>query len=205
MEGLTSRDIGPPGHNRKEIAMSRIPTPATISDAPAASRPLLEAVKKQLGVVPNLFRVVSNSPAALQGYLGLSDALKKGALPAATRERIALAVAEVNGCEYCLSAHTYIGKNLAKLDDAEIVANRKGASKDPRADAAVRFAAKVARERGHVNEDDVRAVKLAGYDDAQVIEIVLHVALNTWTNYLNEVAQTEIDFPKVAPLRRAAA
>lgn len=184
--------------------MSRIPTPATISDAPAASRPLLEAVKKQLGVVPNIFRVVSNSPAALQGYVGLSDALKKGALPAATRERIALAVAEVNGCEYCLSAHTYLGKNLAKLDDAEIVANREGASKDPRADAAVRFAVKVARERGHVNEDDVRAVKLAGYDDAQVIEIVLHVALNTWTNYLNEVAKTEIDFPKVAPLKAAA-
>ncbi len=183
--------------------MPRIPTPATIADAPVASQPLLEAVRKQLGVAPNLFRLVSNSPAALEGYLGLSTALGKGKVPAATRERIALAVAEVNGCDYCLSAHTYLGKNLAKLDDAEITANRSGASNDPKADAAVRFAAKVTRERGHVSEDDLRAVKLAGYDDAQVIEIVLHVALNTWTNYINEVAKTEIDFPKVSA-RKAA-
>lgn len=183
--------------------MSRIPTPATIDAAPSASQPLLEAVKKQLGVVPNLFRLVSNSPAALEGYLGLSSALNKGKLPAQTRERIALAVAEVNGCSYCLSAHAYLGKNLAKLDDAEITANRSGGSNDPKADAAVRFAVKVARERGHVSEDDVRVVKAAGYDNGQVIEIVLHVALNTWTNYINEVAKTDIDFP-VVTARKAA-
>jgi uncharacterized peroxidase-related enzyme len=191
------------GHFRKEFAMSRIPIPATIDAAPSASQPLLEAVKKQLGVVPNLVRLVSNSPAALEGYLALSSALDKGKLPAQTRERIALAVAEINGCSYCLSAHTYLGKNLAKLDDAEIAANRGGASTDPKADAAMRFAAKVARERGHVGEEDVRAVKAAGYDDGQVIEIVLHVALNTWTNSINEVAKTEIDFP-VVTARKAA-
>lgn len=183
--------------------MPRIPTPAAIDAAPSASRPLLEAVKKQLGVVPNLFRLVSNSPAALEGYLGLMGALSKGKLPAPTRERIALAVAEINGCSYCLSAHSYLGRNLAKLDDAEITANRSGGSNDPKADAAVRFAVKVARERGHVGENDVRAVKAAGYDDGQVIEIVLHVALNTWTNYINEVAKTEIDFP-VVTARKAA-
>jgi uncharacterized peroxidase-related enzyme len=183
--------------------MSRIPTPATIDDAPAASRPMLEAVRKQLGVAPNLFRLVSTSPAALEGYLGLSGALAKGALPAATRERVALAVAEINGCDYCLSAHSYLAKNLAKLDDAEIAANRAGGSNDPEADAAVRFAAQVARERGHVSEEDLRAVKLAGWTDAQVIEIVQHVALNTWTNYINEVAKTDIDFPVVAA-RKAA-
>jgi uncharacterized peroxidase-related enzyme len=184
--------------------MSRLTTPATIEDAPTASRALLEAVKKQLGIVPNLFRLVANSPAALEGYLGLSGALAKGELPAATRERIALAVAEINGCGYCLSAHTYLGKNLAKLDDAEIAANRNGGSNDPKADAAVRFAAKVATTRGHVGDADVRAVKLAGYDDAQVVEIVQHVALNTWTNYINEVAKTEIDFPVVAAHSNAA-
>ena len=183
--------------------MSRIPIPASINAAPAASRPLLEAVKRQLGIVPNLFRLVSNSPVALEGYLGVLSALNKGALAAATRERIALAVAEINGCNYCLSAHTYLGKNVAKLDDAEITANRSGASNDPKVDAAVRFAAKIARERGHVSGDDVRAVKLAGYDDAQVVEIVQHVALNTWTNYINEVAKTEIDFP-VVTARKAA-
>ncbi len=184
--------------------MSRIPTPATIEDAPLASRPMLEAVKKQLGVAPNLFLMVANSPAALQGYVGLMGALAKGALPAATRERIALAVAEINGCSYCLSAHSYLGKNLAKLDDAEIAANRAGASNDPKADAAVRFAAKVTRQRGHIADDDLRAVRLAGYDDAQIIEIVQHVALNTWTNYVNEVAKTDIDFPVVEAAQRAA-
>lgn len=184
--------------------MSRLPTPATIEDAPAASRLLLEAVKKQLGVVPNLFRLVANSPAALEGYLSLSGALSKGKLPAATRERIALVVAEINGCSYCLSAHTYLGKNLAKLDDAEIAANRNGGSNDPKADAAVRFAAKVVNTRGHVSDEDIRAVKLAGYDDAQVIEIIQHVALNTWTNYINEVARTEIDFQVVVARANAA-
>ena len=183
--------------------MSRIAIPGNVEAAPAASQPLLEAVRKQLGSVPNLFRLIATSPAALEGYLGLSGALGKGALPAQTRERIALAVAEINGCSYCLSAHTYLGKNLAKLDDAEIAANRSGVSNDPKADAAVRFAAKVTRERGHVGEDDLRAVRLAGYSDAQVIEIVLHVALNTWTNYINEVAATDIDFPVVA-VRQAA-
>lgn len=183
--------------------MSRIPTPATIAAAPTASQPMLEAVNKQLGLVPNLFRLVATSPAALEGYLGMSGALGKGLLPAATRERIALAVAEVNGCAYCLSAHTYLGKNLAKLDDAEIAANRAGASNDPKADAAVRFAVKVTEQRGHVSEHDVQAVRDAGYSDAQLVEIVQHVALNTWTNYINEVAKTEIDFPLVA-VREAA-
>jgi uncharacterized peroxidase-related enzyme len=177
--------------------MSRIATPATIDDAPPASQPLLKAVKKQLGVVPNLFRLVAKSSAALEGYLGLSGALGKGTLSAATGERIALAVAEINGCTYCLSAHTYLGRNVAKLDDAEITANRKGSSQDPKAAAAVSFAVKVVTARGHVSDEDLRAVKAAGYDDAQVIEIVLHVALNTWTNYINEVAKTEVDFPVI--------
>jgi uncharacterized peroxidase-related enzyme len=182
--------------------MSRLNIPSSIEAAPEKSKSFLEAVKKQLGSVPNLFRLVSTSPAALEGYLSLSGALGKGSLPAQTRERIALVVAELNGCDYCASAHTYLGKNLAKLDDAEMTANRNGASNDPKADAAVRFAAKVVRERGHVSDEDVNAVKRAGYDDAQIIEIVQHVALNTWTNYINEVAQTEIDFPVIQTKKR---
>ncbi|KIM00349.1 Macrophage infectivity potentiator-related protein [Paramagnetospirillum magnetotacticum MS-1] len=183
--------------------MSLIPTPATIEDAPAASQPLLHAVKAQLGVVPNLFRLVANSPAALEGYLGLSGALAKGALPAQTRERIALAVAEINGCDYCLAAHSYLGKNLAKLSDAEIAANRHGGSTDAKADAAVRFAAKITRSHGRADEADLKAVRAAGYDDAQIVEIVLHVALNTWTNYINLVGATDLDFP--APQALSAA
>jgi uncharacterized peroxidase-related enzyme len=177
--------------------MTRIATPATIADAPAASQPLLEAVNRQLGVVPNLFRMVGNSPAALEGYLSLMGALGKGELSAQTRERIALAIAEMNGCDYCLSAHTYLGKNVAKLDDAEITANRNGGSNNPKAAAAVMFAKKVADARGRVLATDLGAVKAAGYSDAAVIEIVLNVALNIWTNYINMVAATEIDFPVV--------
>jgi uncharacterized peroxidase-related enzyme len=183
--------------------MSRIPTPATIAEAPAETHALLETVKAQLGVVPNIFRLVATSPAALEGYLGLMTALGKGTLPAATRERIALAVAEINGCDYCLSAHTYLGKHVAKLDDGEMTANRNGASNDPKADAAVRFAAKVVRARGRLNDADITALKAAGYDDAQLIEIVQHVALNVWTNYVNLIAGTEIDFPVVSA-RKAA-
>lgn len=182
--------------------MSRLSIPSSIDAAPAGSRPLLDAVKRKLGVAPNLFRLVSNSPAALQGYVGWLEALGAGSLPAATQERIALAVAEANGCTYCLSAHTYLGKHVAKLDDAEIAANRAGTSSDPKAAAAVHFAVAVVRERGHVSESDVRALKAAGYDDAQVVEIVQHVALNTWTNYINEVAKTDLDFPIVAPRQK---
>jgi uncharacterized peroxidase-related enzyme len=180
--------------------------PASIEAAPQAAQPLLQAVKKQLGVVPNMFRTIANSPAALEGYLGLSGALGKGTLEPLTRQRIALAIAEVNGCDYCASAHTYLGKNLSKLPDAEIAANRNGGSIDVKADAAVRFAVKLAQLRGHPSDADVQAVRNAGYTDAQVIEIVLHVALNTLTNYVNETVKTEIDFPAVTtnPLRKAA-
>ena len=177
--------------------MPRIHTPASIEASPAPAQPLLHAVHQMLGVTPNLFRVIANSPAALEGYLGLNGALGKGLLDARTRERIALAVAEVNRCDYCLSAHTYLGENVAKLDAAEMALNRQGGSKDATADAAVRFATKVVRERGHVADADVQAVKDAGYSDGQIVEIVLHVALNTLTNYVNEVAKTEIDFPVV--------
>jgi uncharacterized peroxidase-related enzyme len=183
--------------------MSRIHTPLSIESAPEASRGLLTAVGKQLGTVPNLFRMVANSLAALEGYVGMMGALGKGALPAATRERIALAVAEANGCEYCLSAHTYLGKHVAKLSDAEMQANRSGTSGDATADAAVRFARTVLEQRGHVGDEDIRTVKAAGYTDGQIVEIVQHVALNVWTNYVNSVAQTVVDFPVVA-LRKVA-
>lgn len=183
--------------------MSRIPTPPTIDAAPAAARPLLEAAKKQLGTVPNLFRLLANAPAALEGYLSFNGALAKGALSAATRERIALAIAATNGCDYCLSAHSYLGKNLAKLDEAELAANRAGGSNDAKADVAVRFAVKVAEQRGAVSEDDLKAVQAAGYSEAELLEIVAHVALNTLTNYVNEVFKTEIDFPAVKVSRAA--
>ncbi|SEF87730.1 carboxymuconolactone decarboxylase family protein [Marinobacterium lutimaris] len=175
--------------------MSRIPTPASIADAPEASKASLEAVNNLLGSVPNLFRIVANSPETLEGYLGLNGALGKGLLDAPTRERIALAVAQVNGCNYCLAAHQYLGANLAKLSVAEIEANRRGSSSDAKAAVAVEFAVKVVKNRGKVSDSDVVAVRAAGYSDAELVEIVGHVALNTLTNYVNEVLGTEVDFP----------
>jgi len=111
----------------------------------------------------------------------------------------------VNDCGYCLSAHTYIARNLAKLDDAEITANRNGASNDVKADAAVRFAVKLARERGQTSDADIAALKDTGYADAEIVEIIAHVALNTFTNYVNEALKTEIDFPIVTVRAGAAA
>lgn len=180
--------------------MSRIPTPATIAAAPTASQASLEAVNKLLGSVPNLFRIVGNSPETLEGYLGLNGALGKGSLDAATRERIALAVAEVNGCQYCLAAHQYLGTNLAKLSADEIAKNRHGTSGDAKAAVAVGFAVKIVKNRGKVSDADFNAVRAAGFSDAEIVEIVGHVALNTLTNYINEVLGTEVDFPAVDTL-----
>jgi uncharacterized peroxidase-related enzyme len=175
--------------------MSRITIPAR-EDAPAKSQPFLDAVERQLGSVPNLFRLIGNSPAALEGYLSLNGALGR-TLDAKTRERIALTIAQANGCDYCLSAHTYLGLNLAKIDDAEIALNRAGHSGDAKADAAVVFARKVLEARGRVGDAEIAAVRGAGFSEAQVIEIVATVALNVLTNFINNVARTDIDFPMV--------
>ncbi|MEC4590982.1 MULTISPECIES: carboxymuconolactone decarboxylase family protein [Nitrospirillum] len=180
--------------------MARIPTP-TVEEAPARSRPLLAEVDQRLGAIPNFYRVVSNSPAALEAVLGFQATLQGGALDGLVTERIALTVAEVNGCDYCLSAQTYRTRRAGLLDDAEITANRNGASNDITVDAALRFAKKLARERGHVTERDVDDVKRAGYSDAEIVEIVAHVALNVFTNFINEALKTEIDFPKVGTRR----
>ena len=175
--------------------MSHIAVPARDA-VPAASKPLLDAVEKQLGLVPNMFRVIGLSPNALQGYLSLNAALAK-TLDVKTRERIALAVAQVNGCDYCLSAHSYLATNLAKLDAAEIAKNRHGSSGDAKANAAVAFAATVTQQRGQVSADDIQSVRAAGYTDGQIVEIVAVVAENVFTNFLNIVAGTDIDFPVV--------
>jgi uncharacterized peroxidase-related enzyme len=183
------------GCQSQETTMSRIAIPVR-AEAPDAAQPLLDAVEKQLGSVPNLFRLLARSPAALEGFLGLNGALGR-ALDGRTRERIALAVAQSNGCDYCLSAHSYLGANLAKLDAAEIARNRAGASSDPRAEAALHFALRIVETRGRVSNDDLAAVRRAGFSEAQLVEIVGLVAVNVFTNYLNNVAETDIDFPVV--------
>jgi uncharacterized peroxidase-related enzyme len=149
-----------------------------------------------------MFRLIASSPAVLQGFATNNGALTK-TLDVKTRERIALAVAQVNGCDYCLSAHSYLGLNLAKISPEEVALNRKGESGDAKADAAVRFAAKVVRERGHVSDADVQAVRSAGFRDSQIVEIVAVVAENIFTNLLNVVADTDIDFPVIRAVEAA--
>lgn len=158
---------------------------------------LLEAVQSKLGITPNFLRVLANSPKALEGFLGLYGAAGEFALDKATQERIALAVAEHNGCDYCLSAHTAIGR-AAGLSNAEMQLNREGHSDDARAAAVVAFADAVNSKIGEVSEADFAAARAAGLADRDIVEIISVVAINIFTNILNKATQVEIDFPKVA-------
>jgi uncharacterized peroxidase-related enzyme len=171
-------------------------------NVPPAAGKLLDAVESSLGQLPNLFLLAARSPSVLDGMVALNGAVAR-TLDARTRERIALAVAEVNGCDYCLSAHTYLGLNLARLDETEIARNRAGSSSDPKAAAATGFAKRVAETRGQVLDADIAAIKEAGYGEAEIIEVIANVALNTLTNLLNNVALTDIDFPVVMSARAA--
>jgi uncharacterized peroxidase-related enzyme len=180
----------------KETTMSRISIPS-VENSADASKPLLAAVQKQMGVVPNLMKLIGHSPAALEGYLSLNGALAKGKLSVQLRERIALTIAEYNGCDYCLSAHDYLGRHVAKLSSAELEAARNGRSEDARTEVALQFALRVAQSRGKVSDADLAALRLAGFDEAAVVEIVAHVAVNILTNYINNLALTDIDFPVV--------
>lgn len=177
--------------------MSRISIP-TVEQSLDASKPLLAAVQKSLGVTPNLMRLVGHSPAALEGYLSLNGAVGKGKLPVQLRERLALAISEYNGCDYCLSAHDYLGQNVAKISRSELDAARDARSEDAATEAALQFALKVAQTRGRVADADLAALRSAGFDEAEIVEIVVNVALNVLTNYVNNVALTDIDFPKVS-------
>lgn len=169
------------------------------AQATGKTKKLLDGVAGKLGSVPNLMRTLATSPPVLEGYLGLSGALAAGSLPAQLREQLALAVAEANDCEYCLAAHTLLGKNSGLADD-DIAAARRGDAEDTRARAALRFALAVVASRGGVDDADLERVRGAGYADDEIAEIVAHVALNVLTNYFNRVAETEVDFPKVRAL-----
>lgn len=171
--------------------------------ATGRARELLDAVKAKLGIVPNMTRTMAASPAVLEGYLGLSGALAGGALPAATREQIALAVAELNACDYCLSAHSALGR-LAGLKDDAIAKSRELTASDPKADAVLKFAAAVVREKGAVSDVELADARRAGLTDGELAEVIAHVALNVFTNYFNRAAQTVIDFPRIESARRIA-
>jgi uncharacterized peroxidase-related enzyme len=176
--------------------MSRITT-VDRNAADTGVRETFDAIQKQLGLVPNMMRTMAQSPATLEGYLGLSGALGRGLLSAQLRERIALAIGEANACDYCLSAHSLLGRG-AGLSEDQIGASRDGHGSDAKSNAALQFALAVLQRRGGVSDDEVARVRAAGFSDGEIAEIVAHVGLNVFTNYFNRVVETEIDFPKVA-------
>jgi uncharacterized peroxidase-related enzyme len=167
--------------------------------ATGRARELLDAVKGKLGLVPNMTRAMANSPAALDGYLQYSGALSKGTLPARLREQIALAVAQANGCDYCLAAHSAVGR-MVGLSADQIRDSRLGTAVDPKADALIQFALKVVDARGGVADADLEEVRRAGFDDAAMAEVVANVALHIYTNYFNRMAGTDLDFPQAPAL-----
>lgn len=175
--------------------MSRINI-VTTETANNEQKTLLDAIQSQLGMVPNFLKVFANSPAALRAFLGLHGIASQGSLDAQTRERIALGVAQQNACEYCLSAHTAIGRK-AGLNAAEIQANRAGTSQDAKAAVAVKFARSLVDNMGEVTTAEILEARNAGYSDAEIVEIITHVGMNILTNLIGKASRVEIDFPKV--------
>ncbi|TWU21879.1 carboxymuconolactone decarboxylase family protein [Bythopirellula polymerisocia] len=173
--------------------MARI-QPISKETADSATAQLLDTVKKKMGMVPNLVATMANSPAVANAYLGFSQQLATGSLTPRLREQIALAVGEENSCDYCLAAHTALGKG-AGLSESETCDARKAEPKDDAERVALEFAQKIVKDRGNVSDDDIRQVRVAGYTDEEISEIVANVALNIFTNYFNHVAGTEVDFP----------
>jgi len=174
----------------------RIPSvePSTATDG---NKKNFEILQRALGVVPNMTRAMAQSPAVLEGYIALNGALAKGTLDHPLREQLALALAGANHCDYCASAHTYLGQH-AGLDESQITQAIAGRSTVAKTAAALRFARVLVDKRGQIDDADFRAATDAGFSPGQVGEIVAHVALNVFTNYFNHVAATAIDFPRVS-------
>lgn len=170
--------------------MTRI-VPVSLEHTTEATRPLLEGVQKKIGFLPNVFRVLAHAPAVLASYLQNSAALGKTSLSATEKEAISLATSQVNGCDYCLAAHTlFAGK--AGLSGQEILSAREG-----KLDAFALLARQITESRGHLTGDQIAAARAAGINDGKIVEVVAHVASQTLTNYLNNVALTDIDFPAI--------
>jgi uncharacterized peroxidase-related enzyme len=189
--------MSPPLHlSIKETTMSRIPL-VNPADTTADRQSLLKQINKAFGATPNMFKAVANSPAALKSMWGAFGALGSGVLGARLGEQIAVAIAERNRCEYCLAAHTVLGKG-AGVSAAQMSAAQAGQSDDPKTAAALKFALKVVGNRGQLADGDVAALRAAGFDDEHIVEILAHVALNIFTNYVNVAFDIPVDFPKVA-------
>lgn len=181
--------------------MNRIPLLQT-EQAPVRSQALLQQVHQAFGATPNMFKAVANSPAALQAMWGFFGALGGGVIDAQLGEQIAVAVADRNACDYCLAAHTALGRKAGVSGEA-LAAAQTGESADPRTAAVLRFVLQLVNERGQVDAADVQALRDQGVNDEQIVEIVAHVALNLFTNYVNVALGVPVDFPgvKLRPAR----
>ena len=176
--------------------MPRI-APVDPNTATGRAKELLDGVQAALGATPNLLRTMAQSPAVLDAYLGLSKALSSGALSAALREQIALTIAGENHCDYCSSAHTLLGRNAGVAED-ELASNLQGRSSDPHTQAILTLAQAIVAKRGFVSDQDLTGARRAGVNDAEITEVIAAVAVNTFSNYFNHVARTEVDFPHVS-------
>ncbi|MEQ9490411.1 MAG: carboxymuconolactone decarboxylase family protein [Alphaproteobacteria bacterium] len=173
--------------------MARITQVSDTAASPEAAA-LFTAIKGKIGMVPNLYRVAANQPAVLAGMLGLNESLARGAFDARSREAIALAVAGANACDYCASAHAAISAGL-KVAPAAIEAHLAGRSDDPRTDAILALATAVVATKGMLADADLAFAKAAGLSEADIVETVANVVANIFTNYINHIAGTDIDFP----------
>ncbi|MFC5002192.1 carboxymuconolactone decarboxylase family protein [Dactylosporangium cerinum] len=176
--------------------MNRLPL-VTLETADPRQGELLEETRRQLGRVPNLYAALANGPQALAGYLALRDALTRGVLRARVREQLALLVAQENGCAYCVAAHVMRSAKLG-LTDQQVTETRLGADADPHVAAILAVAHTVLHEGGRVGDEQLAAARAAGVTDAELAEVVAHVALNVLSNSFNHLAQPELDFPPVA-------
>jgi uncharacterized peroxidase-related enzyme len=168
----------------------------TVDTASTEGADILSAIKGKIGMIPNLYATMAHSPAALSAALAFGDALGSSTLSAQVKEQLALAIAGANTCDYCASAHTAIGK-MTGVDADELSQNLEGNASDPKVQALLTLATTIVQTRGNVSDADIEAARGAGVTDAELVEVVATVAINTFTNYFNHIAQTKIDFPVV--------
>ena len=178
--------------------MSRLNV-VTPEQATGQTKDLYNAIQRAVGAVPNIYQGVGNSAAALEGVLHIGAVLGKGQLSAAEIEAIKLAVSETYGCTYCLAAHTLLGKK-AGLTDEQALSIRRGTPQQPKLAALVKFVNATIQPKARVSDEELRAVKATGYNDAQITEALLTVAQTVFTNLFNRVHQTPLDFPAAPSL-----
>ncbi len=173
--------------------------PIEMDEASGDVRQTLQDLERQLGTLPNVFKIMALSPAVLSGYLAASQAVSRSGISAQLREKIAVAAAGANECDYCASAHTHVGKRRG-IEPEELGLNLVGQSNDPKDAAVLKFVQAVLTHKGELTDDELDSLRKTGLSDREVVELIFYIGLTTTANYLNKIAQTEIDFPLVSSL-----